>query len=217
MGAEILLTNHHHLKEKGKEMSEIMNIDDRFKVPVEELRRVCTQEELDFCKSTLDVSPLDGFIVQDRTARSLQFGLSMSAPGYNIFVVGPPGTGKSTYTQAVVEQAAAGGDVPEDWCYINNFTDQDRPVAVSLPAGEGRGFQIDMEELLEDLRLAIPKAYESGEFEQQKSAIIQTVQQEMEGRFRALDREATEAGFDYETHTQRVWLYSSERGQTAFP
>ncbi|MDD4169104.1 MAG: AAA family ATPase, partial [Desulfotomaculaceae bacterium] len=173
-----------------------MNIYDRLRVPAGKLRRVCSQEELDFCKSTQEVSPLDGFIVQERTARSLQFGLSMSAPGYNIFVVGPPGTGKSTYTQAIVEQTARGGNVPKDWCYINNFTDQDRPVAVSLPAGEGRGFQRDMEELLEDLRLAIPKAYESGEFEQQKNAIVRAVQQEMEGRFRALGREATVAGFD---------------------
>jgi len=168
---------------------------DKYKVPVEKLRRICSREELDFCDTTADVSPLDGFIVHERAVRAMQFGLAMNATGYNIFVVGPPGTGKSTYTQAVVSQVAANASVPEDWCYIYNFADQDRPSAVSLPAGEGRGFQKDMEELLADLQVAIPKAFESGDYEQQKSLIVQSVQQEMEGYFQNLEQEAAEAGF----------------------
>lgn len=165
-------------------------------VPVEKLRKVCCGEELDFCRTTEDMQPPEDFIGQERAVRAMQFGLSMNAPGYNIFVVGPPGTGKSTYVQAVVSQAASAGTVPDDWCYIYNFSDKDRPLAVSMPAGEGRGFKRDVEELLADLRVNIPKAFESGDYENQKDAIIQGVQQKMTGYFHDLEVAALEDGFD---------------------
>ncbi|MFX4261388.1 AAA family ATPase [Pelotomaculum propionicicum] len=168
----------------------------KYTVPIEKLRKVCCGEELDFCRTTEDMRPPEDFIGQERAVRAMQFGLSMNAPGYNIFVVGPPGTGKSTYVQAVVSQAAAGGPVPDDWCYIYNFSDKDRPLAVSLPAGEGRGFKKDVEELLADLRVNIPKAFESGDYENQKDVIIQGVQQKMTGYFQDLETAALEDGFD---------------------
>lgn len=169
---------------------------ERYRVAVEKLKRVCRDEELSFCKTTADLRPLDGFIGQERAVRAMQFGLSMKAPGYNIFVVGPPGTGKSTYAQAIVSQAAVGGSVPDDWCYIYNFTDKDRPLAVSLPAGEGRVFKKDMEELLSDLRVNIPKAFEDGDYKHKKGAIIQSVQMKMVEYFQDIETEAQDAGFD---------------------
>jgi hypothetical protein len=142
------------------------------------------------------MQPLEGFIGQERAVRAMQFGLSMTAPGYNIFVVGPPGTGKSTYVQAIVSKAAAEGTVPDDWCYIYNFSDKDRPLAVSLPAGEGRGFKDDVEELIVDLRVNIPKAFESGDYENKKGAIVQSVQQKMANYFQEIEAEALADGFD---------------------
>lgn len=168
----------------------------KYKVPAERLRKVCCGEELDFCRTTEDMQPPEDFIGQERAVRAMQFGLAMKAPGYNIFVVGPPGTGKSTYVQAIVSQAAAGGSVPDDWCYIYNFNDKDRPLAVSLPAGEGRGFKKDVEELLADLRVNIPKAFESGDYESQKDAIVHDVQQKMTGYFQEIEEAALNEGFD---------------------
>jgi lon-related putative ATP-dependent protease len=168
----------------------------KYIVPTESLRRVCCGEELDFCQTTEDMQPPEGFIGQERAVRAMQFGLSMKAPGYNIFVAGPPGTGKSTYVQAIVSQAAAGGSVPDDWCYIYNFSDKDRPLAVSLPAGGGRGFKDDVEELLADLRVNIPKAFESGDYENKKGAIVQSVQQKMSDYFQEIEAAASADGFD---------------------
>ncbi len=92
---------------------------ERFRIPVAKLRRVCDLDtELDFCTSSADVPGLEGVIGQDRAVRSMQFGLAMDAPGYNIFVSGQPGTGKTTYVNASVTQAAADGPVPDDWCYV---------------------------------------------------------------------------------------------------
>ncbi len=169
---------------------------EKHKVPVEKLKRVCHSNELGFCKTTADLEPLDGFIGQDRAVRAMQFGLAMKAPGYNIFVVGLPGTGKSTYVQAIVTQSAAGVPRSGDWCYIYNFADKDRPLAVPLPSGEGRGFKKDMEELLSDLRITIPKAFEGGDYENKKDVIVQSVNQKMTNYFLDIETEAQDAGFD---------------------
>jgi lon-related putative ATP-dependent protease len=167
----------------------------QYQVPVNQLKRICDcASELSFCRTSRDVPPLDEVIGQERAVRSMQFGLSMDAPGYNIFVVGPPGTGKSTYVQAVVSQVAAKGPVAADWCYINNFSAKDSPLAVSLPAGQGHAFQKDMAELVADLKAAIPKAFESSDYDSRKDTVVQAVQQEMQDRFRTLEQESAAAG-----------------------
>ncbi len=119
-----------------------MKSPEEYRVPLEKLRKVCNgEEELGFCKTSLDVPMLDGVIGQERAVRAMQFGLAMDADGYNIFVVGEQGTGKTTYVKTVVTQIAEKGKVPEDWCYVNNFGEWDKPIAVSLPSGMGRIFQ----------------------------------------------------------------------------
>lgn len=168
-----------------------------YRIPLEKLKRVCNcEEELSFCQTSLDVPPLNGVIGQDRAVKSMQFGLSMDAMGYNIFVAGPAGTGKSTYVEAVVSQLAAKNAAPMDWCYIHNFNDEDRPMAVSLPVGQGRVFQRDMEGFISDLRRVIPKAFESSNYEQQKDSIIQIVQNKMGESFHLIKQEALEVGFN---------------------
>lgn len=168
---------------------------ERLKVPVERLRRTCHLDELLQCATTEEAPPLEGFIGQERAVRSMQFGLKMKAPGYNIYVAGPPGTGRTTYTQAVVKEVAARGPTPGDWCYLYNFKDPDRPLAVMLPAGWGSQLQKDMEELVTDLKVAIPKAFEGTDYEQQRQAIVQTLQTEMEAAMEKLHKEAGQQGF----------------------
>jgi lon-related putative ATP-dependent protease len=167
----------------------------QYQIPLDKLKRVCDcASEMGFCKTSLDVPPLDEVIGQERAVRSMEFGLAMDAPGYNIYVVGPPGTGKSTYVQAVVRQAAAKRPVASDWCYINNFAVKDSPLAVSLPAGQGRVFQQDMDELISDLKVIVPKAFESSDYESQKDAVVQTMQRTIQERFAALEQESAATG-----------------------
>ncbi len=173
-----------------------MEQSDRFRIPVAKLRRVCDLDtELDFCTSSEDVPGLEGVIGQDRAVRSMQFGLAMDAPGYNIFVSGLPGTGKTTYVNASVTEAAAGGTVPDDWCYVNNFADSESPVAISLPAGQGRQFQKDMDELVRELLAAMPKAFESHDYEQKKKELESSFQNHMQERLSALQKQASEVHF----------------------
>ncbi|NLJ57335.1 MAG: AAA family ATPase, partial [Tissierellia bacterium] len=142
-------------------MQVVKNNPEKYRLAVDKLRKNCSiSEDLNFCQTSEDVSVLEGVIGQDRAVKSMEFGLSMEAPGYNIFVLGPQGTGKSTYTNTVLSKIASKRQVPEDWCYINNFSQWDKPLAISLPAGQGKVFQKDMEKLITNLVVSIPKAFE---------------------------------------------------------
>jgi len=191
---------------------------DEYKVPLEKLRKVCNpNEELGSIETTLDVPPQEGVIGQERAVRAMQFGLSMKADGYNIFVVGDQGTGKNAYIKSVVSQMAEKMPVPDDWCYVNNFNEWDRPMAISLPAGMGRSFQKDMEILIIELREAIPKAFESSEYEQRKNAIVRFVQQKMEELFHITEQKAFEVGFGVKQAADRILFVPLRYGRPMIP
>ena len=180
---------------------------EKFKIPVDKLRKKCSiSEDLNFCQTTKDVSMLKGVIGQDRAVKSMEFGLSMGASGYNIFILGPQGTGKSTYAQNVVSKVASKGDIPDDWCYINNFSEWDKPLAISLPAGRGKVFQKDMEKLIANLVVFIPKAFEGSNFQQQKDTVIQQTNKKMTDILREIDKLARDSGFGIQQAAQRILL-----------
>ncbi|MBP7279517.1 MAG: AAA family ATPase [Sedimentibacter sp.] len=186
-----------------------MTADDnkKYKVPVGRLRNECSIcGDLNFCQTSRDVSVLEGVIGQDRAVKSMEFGLAMGASGYNIFVLGPQGTGKTSYSQSVVSKIASKRDVPDDWCYINNFSEWDKPLAISLPAGQGKVFQKDMEKLITNLVVYIPKAFEGSNFQQQKDDLVQKTNKQMTEILRDIDKIARNAGFGIQQANQRILL-----------
>ena len=179
----------------------------KYKVPVDKLKNNCSIcGDLNFCQTSKDVRALEGVIGQDRAVKSMEFGLAMGASGYNIFVLGPQGTGKTSYSQTVVSKVASKGNVPDDWCYINNFSEWDKPLAISLPAGQGKVFQKDMEKLITNLVVYIPKAFEGNNFQQQKDNIIQKTNKQMTEILRDIDKIARNAGFGIQQANQRILL-----------
>lgn len=143
-------------------------------------------------ETTADLNPLDGIIGQGRAAEAMEFGLAIKRPGYNIYVSGLTGTGRSSYTKSIVSRIAANEKVPEDWCYVYNFENPDKPMCISLPAGIGYRLQNDMKKLLKDLRVKVPQAFEGEEYEKQKSQIVQEYQgksSEIMERFNTFARE----------------------------
>ena len=133
---------------------------DNLRIPVEQLRREQDPNAFQF-DCTDELVPLVEFIGQERALRSLQFGLGVDKSGYNIFVTGLAGTGKTTaileHIQRAVEQkrAAAADEVPSDWCYLFNFEDPDRPRAVHITPGAGRTLRQQLEELLSSVRRSL--------------------------------------------------------------
>lgn len=191
----------------------VINME-KYKVPVDKLKKSCSVcADLNFCETSKDVSLLEGVIGQDRAVKSMEFGLSMEAPGYNIFIFGPQGTGKTTYSQTVVAKAASKRAVPDDWCYINNFSEWDKPLAISLPAGQGKVFQKDMEKLITNLVVYIPKAFEGSNFQQQKDDIIQKTNKQMSEILRDIDKIAKNAGFAIQQAANRVLLIPMVEGR----
>lgn len=170
-----------------------MDIKDR-EVPLSELRHTCDPAEFPF-KTTAELSLKDEVIGQTRAVKATEFGLSIKNHGYNIFVSGVPGTGRNTIVKSIVKRIALDRPVPEDWCYINNFRDPDRPRAVKLPPGKGREFRRDVEKFIEFMQSEIPKVFESKEYEEQKSRIVEGLEKAKEVLFHEAGVLALELGY----------------------
>ncbi|ROQ40535.1 lon-related putative ATP-dependent protease [Marinobacter sp. 3-2] len=137
----------------------------------------CPEDKLDF-QTTEDLQDLERPYGQDRVLRALEFGAGIQADGFNLFVLGPSGAGKHELVERFLCLHAASQPVPPDWCHVYNFQFSERPRAIRLPAGEGRQFKKHMNELAEELRTAIPAAFESEEYQ----ARLQELQEEMAKR-----------------------------------
>ncbi len=163
-------------------------------VPFSELRHACDPSEFPF-QTTAELALEDRVIGQTRAVKAIEFGLSIRNHGYNIFVSGIPGTGRTTIVKSIIKKIALNRPVPDDWCYINNFSDPDNPRAVNLPPGKGREFQHDIEKFIEFMQAEIPKVFESKEYEEQKSRIVNDVEKAKEVLFSEAVARAVELGF----------------------
>ncbi|PPK50575.1 Lon protease family protein [Marinobacter persicus] len=137
----------------------------------------CPIEKLDF-ESTDALDDLELPVGQERMLRALEFGASMKASGFNLFVLGPAGAGKHELVKRFLSQHAAGLPAPADWCHVFNFKVPDKPCAIKIPPGEGRSFKNDMNDLVSELKTAIPATFESEEYQ----ARIQELQEEVAKR-----------------------------------
>jgi lon-related putative ATP-dependent protease len=160
----------------------------------EELRYYCNAEEFEF-ETTESVAPLEGIIGQVRAVRAMEFGLSIKRHGYNIFMTGLTGTGKISYAQSLISEVAGTEDVPADWCYVYNFENSGHPVALMLPCGRGSLFAKDMAELVESLKLEIPKAFAAEDYERQKTELFKLFQEARAELLEELTKTAAEQGF----------------------
>ena len=160
----------------------------------EELGNPCDPKRFRF-GTTAEVDPLSRIVGQQRALDSIDFGLNMRSLGYNIYVLGETGTGKTSAIRAFVSRKAQSEPVPTDWAYVYNFLEPEEPIALSLPPGRGVEFQRDMSELVSSLRVDIPKVFESKEYERQKSAIVEAFQKRQKELFGGLEQEAESNGF----------------------
>jgi lon-related putative ATP-dependent protease len=164
------------------------------KLDTNELYNFCDPEIFAF-NTTDDLPDLKETIGQERALHSLDFGLSLDSTGFNIFILGEHGTGKMTTVKSFLYQKALSEPVPNDWCYVYNFKDPDVPLAVSLGPGQASVFQKDMDEVIKILRVEIPKVFDSKEYEQHRSKIIEEAQKKEKEAFASLEEEAQQKGF----------------------
>jgi lon-related putative ATP-dependent protease len=164
------------------------------KLKPEELYKCCEPDFFKF-KTTEDIGKLEGTIGQERALKSMDFGLSLTSKGFNIFVLGESGTGRMRTVRTLLQERALKEDVPPDWCYVYNFKNPDACLAISLDPGKGMVFQKDMDDLIKTLRVEMPKVFESKEHEKQRNKIIDEFQQKQKELFTSLEDEAQSKGF----------------------
>ena len=163
-------------------------------LPLESLRKTCDPNVMR-CKTTQELAPLLEIIGQERAVRALKFGLGIRDQGFNIYVAGYPGTGRKTAVKNFVEKMASGEPVPPDWCYVNNFSNQYQPDAIQLPAGKGKQFQNDVKNLIETIRTALPKAFESDDYAARREATIRVLEKQRKEVIDKLNAKAQQEGF----------------------
>ncbi|MDR3492247.1 MAG: ATP-binding protein [Gammaproteobacteria bacterium] len=121
--------------------------------------------------TTSDLEPLAEFVGQERALEAINFGIGIKSQGYNLYAMGPSGTGKRSLVRLALEVKAIKQKTPNDWCYIHNFSSPDNPLAISLPAGMGSEFQHDIKLFIEEVSLNIISVFESDEYRSQMQEI----------------------------------------------
>ncbi len=164
------------------------------KLKAEDLKKVCDASLFPF-KTTEDYVFEQEPLHQERGVSAIDFGLNVKSDGYNIFVCGATGTGRNTQVTKAVNEIAARQKTPDDWIYVNNFIHEDEPVALRLPAGRGVMFKKDMEELIEELKVEIPKAFESEDYETRKQNLLKEYKRKRDAALEDIENKAFEEGF----------------------
>jgi len=182
------------------------------KVPVEKLRWVCDPALFSF-RTTDEIANLDGSIGQERALASIDFGLGMTNNGFNLYLAGEPGTGRSSTINSMLKRRVKEAPPPSDWCYVHNFQQPDAPLALSLPAGKGAEFAADLSELLDYVRDNIPSALESKEYEKNRVSLVEQYQEKNGEIFSDLEKEAAGKGFALQRTVSGLVIVPQKEGR----
>jgi lon-related putative ATP-dependent protease len=149
----------------------------------------CDQDKLGF-KSTAELEALSEIPGQDRALEAIRFATEIDVDGHNVYVLGPPGSGRHLFVRRYLEEKAAKLSVPQDWCYVYNFEDPRQPRALALPPGRSKELRIDVEQVVADAQTAIPAAFESEDFQAQRESIAEEFKEAQEQAFKDVEEEA---------------------------
>ncbi len=144
--------------------------------------------------STADLQQETDFVGHARALEAMQLGIAIPKEGFNLFLTGPAGTGKFTIVRRLLEERARTENVPGQWCYVNNFASPDTPSALRMPKDRGVALREDMATLVEDLRSAVPAAFESENYRARKHVIEQELKERQDNAFAELAEEGRQKG-----------------------
>lgn len=159
-----------------------------------EVFKSCKVSELNF-RSTKQLSPSHEIYAQDRAKKAINAGLGIRRPGYNIYVAGIEGTGKTSVIETFLERWSKNIPVPNDWVYLYNFSDQERPKAIKLEKGAGRKFKKRMEQLVRTLKSEVPSALQSEDYENAVNAYYSASNEAKSKLYSDLEKQAKAKDF----------------------
>ncbi|NNJ96972.1 MAG: AAA family ATPase [Gammaproteobacteria bacterium] len=186
------------------------------KLESEELYRRCDPEQFEF-ETTADIKDLAELIGQPRAVEAVNFGVGIQQDGYNLFALGPAGTGKQAFIRHYIESRASAEKVPPDWCYVNNFEDTRKPAALMLPPGKAVKLHNDMNMLVEELGVTIPEVFQSDEYNTRAEAIDQELSERQDKAFEALNKKAEAKNIMLMRTPTGFTLAPMRKGKPIFP
>ncbi|MBO5178999.1 MAG: AAA family ATPase [Clostridia bacterium] len=178
-----------------------------------QLKKECDPTIFKF-KTTKELENFSGVIGQARGIKALEFGVNIDIKGYNIYMEGPTGIGKTIYARNYLQKIAKDKPVPDDWCYIYNFEDPNEPIAVNLPAGLGKKFTADMDAFIETIKAEIKSAFNNQDFEKEKATIEKDVEEKKIRLIDKLNKDAAKQGFEIKNASTGIYFLPMINGKT---
>lgn len=182
----------------------------------DQLRCVCLVDSFE-CDSTESYQRLEEIIGQKRAVEAIDFGVNIEGDGYNIYALGPVGAGRTSTVKLFVEARAREKQVPSDWCYVYNFSEPHKPIAIQLPTGQAKQFRKDMDAFVREMHREIPRVLESEAYENERNRLIQTLQESQKAEFLRLEQKANERSFTVRQAPQGIFLVPVVNGKTLDP
>ena len=170
-----------------------------------QLKVTCDPKIFKF-ETTENLEGIHTGIGQDRGIKALEFGINVSIKGYNLYVEGPSGVGKTMYTKNYLRKIAKKKKVPQDWCYIYNFNNPNEPIAVSLQAGHGKEFKEDMDNFVKEIKKDIKATFNNDDFEKEKEIIKKEYEEKRQSLMEKLEKDALEYNFQVKSAQNGIYM-----------
>ena len=183
------------------------------KLNYKNLKVVCNPNNFKF-DTTEDLEPINTGIGQDRGIKALEFGLNVDVKGYNLYLEGPSGVGKTMYTKNYLNTISKRKKIPNDWCYIYNFENPNEPIAVSLPAGGGKEFEDIMNRFINDIKVDIKTTFNNEEFEKERTLIKHEYEERRNNLMEKLNQKSSKYGFHVKSSQAGIYMMPIVNGKT---
>ena len=178
-----------------------------------DLKVTCDPKVLNF-NTTDELEPISTGIGQERGIKALEFGLNVDINGYNVYVEGPYGVGKTAYVKNYLSVISKKKKVPNDWCYLYNFDNPNEPVAVSLPAGQGKEFRDSMNSFINEIKIDIKNTFNNEDFEKERNLIKQEYETKRNLLMEKLNKKSAEYGFTVKSAQNGIYIMPILNGKT---
>ncbi len=181
-------------------------------VSYKKLKYICNPEIFKF-NTTEELKSNYKGIGQERGIESLEFGLTVDTKGYNVYLEGPTGSGKTTYTKNYLDKLSKTKKTPSDWCYIYNFDNPNEPIAISMTAGEGNNFRDAMDKFIKEIRVDIKNTFKNDDFEKEKGIITKEYQDKRSKLLEDLNKKSEKYGFQVKSADNGIYMMPIVNGK----
>lgn len=185
----------------------------QFELSYKDLKSTCNPNIFKF-ETTESLEPIASGIGQDRGIKALEFGLNVDINGYNLYIEGPSGVGKTMYTKHYLESISKKKKLPQDWCYVYNFDNPNEPIAIPLAAGQGKEFRDAMDRFIKDIKHDIKDTFNNEDFEKEKALIKQEYEAKRSDLMDKLNATSSQYGFQVKSANNGIYMMPVINGKT---